>query len=218
MDGAERKDAALELPDPAQPGGNNQSEKKNKRSRPGLKELEGELQREKYKKRYRRVLRSTVFTLVTVAAVAILVATLWMPVLQIYGSSMAPNLTDGDIVITRKAWNLEPGDIVAFYYNNRILVKRYIARAGEWVDIDDDGNVYLNNLLLHEPYVYERSKGDCNIELPYQVPENRIFVMGDHRNVSIDSRNTSVGCVTEDQIVGKLLFCVWPLNHFGLVK
>ena len=146
--------------------------------RPPLKELEGELQRERHKIRYRRVLRSTVFTLVTVAAVAILVATLWMPVLQIYGASMTPTLTDGDIVISRKVKNLKQGDIVAFYYNNRILVKRYIANAGDWVDIDEEGNVYVNGELLDEPYVFEKALGECTIELPYQVPENRIFVLG----------------------------------------
>lgn len=218
MRGDKKRDAAAELSESAQSGGNDRAGKGKKLRRPALGDLEEELKREKYKKRYRRVLRSTVFTLMTVAAVAILVATLWMPVLQIYGSSMAPNLVDGDIVITRKAWNLEPGDVVAFYYNNRILVKRYIASAGEWVDLDEEGNVYLNNLLLPEPYVFEKARGECDIELPYQVPENRIFVMGDHRSVSIDSRSQSVGCVTEDQIVGKLLICVWPLNHFGFVK
>lgn len=186
--------------------------------RPELKELEGELQRERYKTRYRRVLRSTVFTLVVVAAAAILVATLWMPVLQIYGASMTPTLTDGDIVISRKVRNLKQGDIVAFYYNNRILVKRYIANAGDWVDIDEDGNVYVNGELLNEPYVYEKALGECNIELPYQVPENRIFVLGDHRSVSIDSRSTSVGCVAEDQIVGELVFCVWPFKNLGIIK
>ena len=186
--------------------------------RPELKDLESELQRERYKIRYRRVLRSTVFTLVTVAAIAILVATLWMPVLQIYGASMTPTLTDGDIVISRKVRNLKQGDIVAFYYNNRILVKRYIASAGDWVDIDEDGNVYVNGELLNEPYVYEKALGECNIELPYQVPENRIFVLGDHRSVSIDSRSSSVGCVAEDQIVGELVFCVWPFNNMGIIK
>ena len=188
----------------------NKEVKKKAIQRPPLKDLEGELQRERYKTRYRRVLRSTVFTLITVAAVAILVATLWMPVLQIYGASMTPTLTDGDIVISRKVRNLKQGDIVAFYYNNRILVKR--------VDIDDDGNVYVNNELLDEPYVYEKALGECNIELPYQVPENRIFVLGDHRSVSIDSRSTSVGCVAEDQIVGELVFCVWPFSNLGLIK
>jgi signal peptidase I len=172
----------------------------------------------KYPFRYRRVLRSTVFTLVVVAAAAILVATLWMPVLQIYGASMTPTLTDGDIVISRKVRNLKQGDIVAFYYNNRILVKRYIANAGDWVDIDEDGNVYVNGELLNEPYVYEKALGECNIELPYQVPENRIFVLGDHRSVSIDSRSTAVGCVAEDQIVGELVFCVWPFSNLGLIK
>jgi signal peptidase I len=193
------------------------AKKKSAVTRPPLKELEGELKRERYKTRYRRVLRSTVFTLITVAAVAILVATLWMPVLQIYGASMTPTLTDGDIVISRKVRNLKQGDIVAFYYNNRILVKRYIASAGDWVDIDEDGNVYVNNELLDEPYVYEKAMGECNIELPYQVPENRIFVLGDHRSVSIDSRSTSVGCVAEDQIVGELVFCVWPFKNLGIV-
>ena len=192
----------------------NKEVKKKAIQRPPLKDLEGELQRERYKTRYRRVLRSTVFTLITVAAVAILV----MPVLQIYGASMTPTLTDGDIVISRKVRNLKQGDIVAFYYNNRILVKRYIASSGDWVDIDDDGNVYVNNELLDEPYVYEKALGECNIELPYQVPENRIFVLGDHRSVSIDSRSTSVGCVAEDQIVGELVFCVWPFSNLGLIK
>lgn len=186
--------------------------------KPELRELEGELQRERYKTRYRRVLRSTVFTLITVAAVAILVATLWMPVLQIYGASMTPTLTDGDIVISRKVKNLKQGDIVAFYYNNRILVKRYIASAGDWVDIDEEGNVYVNGVQLNEPYVYEKALGECNIELPYQVPENRIFVLGDHRSVSIDSRSTSVGCVAEDQIVGELVFCVWPFSNLGMIR
>lgn len=202
----------------AKKSGKKQKEASRPVRRPELKELEGELQRERYKTRYRRVLRSTVFTLVVVAAAAILVATLWMPVLQIYGASMTPTLTDGDIVISRKVRNLKQGDIVAFYYNNRILVKRYIANAGDWVDIDEDGNVYVNGELLNEPYVYEKALGECNIELPYQVPENRIFVLGDHRSVSIDSRSTSVGCVAEDQIVGELVFCVWPFNNLGLIK
>lgn len=186
--------------------------------RPALSDLESELKRERYRTRYMSVVRSTVFTLITVAAVAILIATLWMPVLQIYGTSMAPTLTDGDIVVSRKTTNLKQGDVVAFYYNNRILVKRFIAGPGDWVDIDEEGNVYVNGELLNEPYISEKSKGETNIELPYQVPESRIFVMGDHRSVSIDSRNSSVGCVADEQIVGELIFKVWPLQGFGLVK
>ncbi|MBR6501582.1 MAG: signal peptidase I [Firmicutes bacterium] len=181
---------------------------------PTSQQLEEELKRVKYQRRYRRVLSSTVYTLITVAAVAVLVATLLMPVLQIYGSSMAPTLEDGDIVLSLKTSDLQHGDVVAFYYNNKILVKRVIAVSGEWVDIKTNGDVYVNNKRLDEPYLEEKSLGDCNIQLPYQVPESRIFVVGDHRSVSIDSRNTAVGCVAEEQIVGKLVFRVWPLSGF----
>ena len=185
---------------------------------PTSQQLEDELKRVKYQNRYRKVLSSTVYTLITVAAVAVLVATLLMPVLQIYGSSMSPTLEDGDIVLSLKTSDLEPGDVVAFYYNNKILVKRVIARSGEWVDISPQGDIYINNKLLDEPYLGEKSLGDCNIQLPYQVPESRIFVVGDHRSVSIDSRNTAVGCVAEEQIVGKLVFRVWPLSCFEKIS
>ncbi len=190
---------------------------------PTPQQLEEELQRVKYRKRYRRVLRSTVYTLVTVAAVAVLVATLLMPVLQIYGGSMTPSLTDGDIVLTLKTTQFETGDVVAFYYNNKILVKRVIARAGEWVSITPEGDVYVGKTvggmaLLEEPYLAEKAFGDCDIEFPYQVPESRVFVMGDHRSVSVDSRNTAVGCVAEEQLVSKLVFRVWPLELFGEIK
>ena len=182
---------------------------------PTVEELKEELARLDYKKRFRSVLRSTIFTLVVVAAIAVLVATLWMPVLRIYGTSMAPTLPDGTIVVSvKKRSNFEPGEIVAFYYNNNILVKRVIAQAGDWVDIDEDGNIYVNNVLLDEPYIDEKAFGDTNIELPYQVPEGRIFVVGDNRAVSIDSRNKAVGCVASEQIVGKLALKIWPLENF----
>ena len=190
---------------------------------PTSQQLEAELQRVKYRKRYRSVLRSTVYTLITVAAVAVLVATLLLPVLQIYGSSMTPTLTDGDIVLTVKTTEFKTGDVVAFYYNNKILVKRVIAQSGEWVDITPEGDVYVGKtsgqmVLLDEPYLLEKALGDCNIELPYQVPESRVFVMGDHRSISVDSRNTAVGCVAEEQLVGKLVFRVWPLDLFGEIN
>lgn len=185
---------------------------------PTSQQLEEELKRIKYRKRYGNVLRSTVYTLITVAAIAVLVATLLMPVLQIYGSSMTPTLADGNIVLTVKTSDFEPGDVVAFYYNNKILVKRVIAEAGDWVDITPEGDVFVNDIALDEPYLEEKSMGDCNIELPYQVPESRIFVMGDHRSVSVDSRNTAVGCVAEEQVVGKLVFRVWPLDVFGKIN
>ena len=186
--------------------------KKKNMSLPTSQQLENELKRIQYRRRYRRVLNSTIYTLITVAAVAVLVATLLMPVLQIYGGSMSPTLADGDIVVSLKTSESRHGDVVAFYYNNKILVKRVIAVSGEWVDITPEGDVYVNSTLLNEPYLDKKSLGDCNIELPYQVPESRIFVMGDHRDVSIDSRNTAVGCVAEEQIVGKLVLRIWPLD------
>ena len=177
-----------------------------------------ELNRLRYKKRYKTVLKSTVYTLITVAAVAVLVATLWMPVLQIYGSSMTPTLENGDIVFSVKNTNLRQGDIIAFYYNNKILVKRIIAGPGEWVDITDDGTVFVDGEEISEPYLAEKAYGDTNIELPYQVPDERLFVMGDHRSTSIDSRNTAVGCIAEEQIVGKIIFRIWPVDRITAIS
>lgn len=181
-------------------------------------ELTKELQRVKYRRRFAVAVRSTIFTLVTVAAVAVLVAVLLLPVLQIYGSSMSPTLTDGNIVVSVKGSEMNTGDVVAFYYNNKILIKRVIATAGDWVNIDADGTVYVNNVRIDEPYVTEPAFGECDIALPYQVPESRIFVMGDHRSVSVDSRTTAVGCVAEEQIVGRIVYRVWPLSDLGRVK
>lgn len=193
--------------------------KKNKApEKPSTQQLEDELKRIKYKKRYRSVLRSTIYALITVAAVAILVATLWLPVLQIYGSSMTPTLQDGEIIFSVKTSDFKLGEIIAFYYNNKILIKRVICGPGDWIDIDEDGTVYVNEVKLDEPYVKEKAFGDCNIELPFQVPEGKFFVMGDLRDTSIDSRNTAVGCVSEEQIVGKIIFRVWPLERIGSVN
>lgn len=185
---------------------------------PPLEDLEAELKRIKYNKRYGSVLRSTVYALIIVAAIAILISVLVFPVLRIHGSSMTPNLYDGNIVVCLKNSNYEVGDSIAFYYNNKILVKRVIARSGEWVDIDENGYVYVNGEKIEEPYVQDHALGECDIELPYQVPEGRVFVMGDHRSVSVDSRSTSVGCVSDEQIVGRLLFRVWPFKSIGLIK
>ncbi len=183
-----------------------------------VEQLKEELHRVKYRNRYKRVLRSTVSTLVVVAAIAVLVATIWMPVLQIYGASMTPTLEEGDIVVSVKGTDFQTGELVCFYVGNKLLVKRYIAGPGQWVDIDEEGNVYVDDKLLAEPYIAEKALGDCNIKLPYQVPDNRIFCLGDHRATSVDSRNTAVGCVSEEQIVGKIIFRVWPLDNFGILQ
>ncbi len=185
---------------------------------PGADRLRKELDRVQYNRRYRSVIRSTVYALLTVAAVAVLVATLLLPVLRIYGSSMTPSLSEGDVVVSVKGMNFSRGDVVSFYYNNKILVKRVIAFQGEWVNIDDQGNVYVGGTLLDEPYLTEKALGECDIQLPYQVPDGRIFVLGDHRSTSVDSRSTTVGCVFEEQIVGKIVYRVWPFSSFGPVK
>lgn len=184
---------------------------------PSSTEVEQELKREQYKRRYRKTLKSTIFALVTAAAAAILVATLWLPVLQIYGSSMTPTLQEGQIVVSVKVNEMKPGDIVAFYYGNKVLIKRYIAGPGTWVDIEEDGTILLNGEILEEPYLTEKSFGICDLELPYQVPEGTYFLVGDHRETSVDSRHSSVGCVSGDQIVGKIVYCVWPMEAFGTI-
>ncbi len=194
------------------------SGRRNTHDIPDVEQLRAELSREQYKQRYRSVLRSTIYTLVVVAAVAVLISVLFLPVLQIYGTSMTPTLSEGDIVVSVKGADFESGDLIAFYLGNKILVKRCIAGPGQWVDIDEEGNVYIDGKLLEEPYLEEKALGDCNIELPYQVPDNRYFCLGDHRATSVDSRDTTVGCVSEEQIVGKIVFRVWPLSGLGTLE
>lgn len=185
---------------------------------PTTEQLETELKYEKGKKEHSRFIRNTIFALITVAAVTVLISTLFLQVLQIYGSSMTPTLYEGNIVVSVKGSGFERGDIISFYYNNKILVKRAIAFEGDFVDFDKDGNLYVNNKKLDEPYVSDKSLGECDIELPYQVPSGKIFVLGDHRATSVDSRSTVMGCVSEEQIVGKIWLRVWPLDLFGGVR
>ena len=182
---------------------------------PSLQQVREERERLRYQRRYHRTLRSTVCVLIVAAALAVLIATIWTPVLQIYGSSMTPTLEEGDIVVCVRGTSFRPGDLVAFYLGNKILVKRCIAGPGQWVDLTQDGTVFVDGVQLEEPYLTEKDFGGCNIDLPYQVPESRYFCMGDHRATSADSRHTEVGCVAEEQIVGKIIWRVWPLAGFG---
>ena len=185
---------------------------------PTTDQIRTELERVRYRRSFANTLRSTIFILIVVSASAVLIAVLLLPVLRIYGHSMNDTLDEGDVVVSLKGSSFKTGDIIAFYYNNKLLVKRVIGQPGDWVDIDEAGNVYVNQVMLEEPYLDSKAFGETNIELPYQVPESRIFVLGDNRDVSIDSRNTSVGCVAEEQIAGKIVFRVWPLDKMGFLK
>lgn len=184
---------------------------------PSSEALEQELKREQYKTKYRKTLKSTIFALITASAAAVLVATLWLPVLQIYGASMTPTLREGEIVVSVKMKEMKPGDVVAFYYGNKVLIKRYIAGPGSWVDIREDGTVLVDQMVLEEPYLQEKALGICDLEFPYQVPEGTYFLMGDQRATSVDSRHSTVGCITAEEIVGKIVYRVWPLEALGPV-
>ena len=176
---------------------------------PSVEQLEGQLRQERHKVRFQYALRTTIYTLLAAVAAAILAAALWAPVLHIHGSSMEPALKEGQLVVSVRSKNLHQGDVVAFNYNNKILVSRVIAGPGEWV--------FVNGEALDEPYLKEKSLGQCDIDLPYQVPDSQYFVMSDHRAASADSRSTAVGCVSTDAIVGRLLLRVWPLNTIQVI-
>lgn len=184
---------------------------------PTVEQIEAELKRENSKKEYNRVLRSTVFVLLLVTAAAVIVAVLMFPVLEIKGGTMGKTLAAGDFVVTTKAAEYQPGDVVAFYYNNTLLVKRIIAVGGDEVEMEEDGTVLVNGRRLQEPYVTEKALGDCDVTFPLRVPRDEFFVLGDNRTASVDSRNAALGAVTQDLIVGKLFFRVWPLTAIGKI-
>ena len=185
---------------------------------PSTEEIKEAYEKVSYRDRLLKSVVSTTNILIVVAAMTVLIAVMFLPVLRIYGQSMNSTLVSGELVVSIKGATFKTGDIVAFYYNNNILVKRVIANSGDWVDIDLDGNVYVNQQKIDEPYIKEKAYGEPTIDFPYQVPEERVFVLGDNRAVSIDSRHSSIGCVTSEQIVGKIVFRVWPLNRIGPVK
>ena len=184
---------------------------------PSSAEVEQELKRGQYNRRYRKTLQSTVYAMISAIAAAVLLATLWLSVMQIFGSSMNPTLEDGQIVVSVTASELKTGDIVAFYYGNKVLIKRCIAGPGTWVDIKEDGTILLNGEILEEPYLTEKAQGICDLELPYRVPEGTYFLVGDNRSTSVDSRHSAVGCISKEEIIGKIVYCVWPMEKFGFV-
>lgn len=190
---------------------------KNSKVTPTVGQLKAERRRETEKKRERSMLVIRLCILTTVCAIAILISNFFMPVLRIDGLSMEPTIREKDVVVAINSSSVKQGDIIAFYYNNKILIKRAIAFSGDLVDIDENGNVSVNGEELAEPYVGRKALGECNIDMPYTVPENRIFVMGDHRLTSIDSRNTVIGCVSDEQIVGRILFRLWPIERLGKI-
>ena len=192
-------------------------ESKKKMDLPTAEQLEQELKRLKYRHSFAFTLRSTVASLIVVAAIAVMISTMIMPVLRVTGTSMTPTLQNDQVIICNKLAECQKGDVVAFYYNNKVLIKRVTGVAGDVIDISGDGVVSVNGEPLDEPYVSELALGECDIELPYQVPDNRIFVMGDHRSVSIDSRSTSVGCVAIENVIGKVLLRVYPIDSFGKI-
>ena len=184
---------------------------------PSTEEVKAERERLAYRSRYTRVLRSTIYALVVVAAVAVLLATLFLPVLQVSGDSMNPTLQDKDVIVLVKSGSLKTGDLCGFYGQNKLLLKRVIGLPGDIISLDENGVVTVNGTVLDEPYVDELALGECDIKFPYQVPENRYFVLGDHRATSIDSRSSVIGCVEKNQIVGKVFIRVWPLSSFSLI-
>lgn len=184
---------------------------------PTAEQLDSEVKQVRYHKDFMKVLKNTVSSLIVVAAIAVLVAMLLLPVLRVTGSSMSPTLKNDELVICSKRSNFKSGDMVAFYYNNKILLKRVIGIEGDIIDIKEDGTVYVNGTELDESYVNEKAFGICDIKLPYQVPDNRIFVMGDNRSVSVDSRSTTVGCIADEYVIGRVIFRLWPFKNIGTV-
>ena len=187
-------------------------------SLPTKKQVETERKRYRRQKAYNKALSGTVYVLTIVAAVAVLIATLVLPVLQIEGTSMSPTLANGDIVLLTKTTSFDRGELCGFSWNNKLLIKRVIGLPGDWIEIDTDGTVYLNGEQLDEPYAEQLAVGECDLEFPFQVPQEQYFVLGDMRESSIDSRNTLIGCVEKDQIVGKVFFRIWPFKTIRFFK
>lgn len=185
---------------------------------PSLEQVKKERDKIHYRGEYLKALRHIVGVLLVVAAIAVLIATMFFPILRVSGVSMEPTLENGQLVILEKTGKFETGDLIGFYYQNKILLKRVIGSAGDYIDMDASGNVYVNDIQIDEPYLKDKALGECDITFPYQVPDGKIFVMGDHRSKSIDSRSKLVGCVSDEQVVGRVVFRIWPLSDIGILK
>ena len=182
---------------------------------PTAQQLKTELRRVRHRAEYGKMLRNTLYILIAVAAAAVLVATLCLPVLCVTGTSMEPTLENGQFILAVKNTGFQRGDIIAFYYNNKVLLKRVIGLSGDQIAILEDGSVAVNNKAIDEPYLSDKSRGECDITFPYQVPDGKVFVLGDHRATSVDSRSSALGCVSDEFIVGKVIFRIWPLGKLG---
>ena len=185
---------------------------------PTTKELEEELYRIKYNQRYKKLFRSTIYALIIILAISVVIATLIFPVLQIYENSMSPTLEKGDIVLSVKTKDIKGGDVIAFYYNNHILVKRVIAVSSDWVEFDIEGNVYVNGRYINETYLKNKDVGKYDISFPYQVPENTYFVLNDERSESLDSRSQIIGTIKQEDVVGKIIIRLRPMNKIGTLN
>lgn len=188
-----------------------------KYEKPSTEQLRKALDREKRKDEYKKTFAKTIGILIAVAAFSVLIASFFIKVHKISGDSMSPTLETGQIVVAVETEKFEPGELVAFYYNNKVLIKRVIGSPGDWINIDADGNVTVNGVALDEPYLTEKSLEPTDIEFPYQVPENRYFVLGDNRSVSIDSRKNEVGCISKEQLIGHVFFRIYPFSEFGII-
>lgn len=185
---------------------------------PTAEQVEKVISKEKYTRKYKKVLKSTMSSLIVVAAIAVLIATLALPVLQIQGSSMEPTLNDEEIVVLFKTSHLKRGQLCCFSYQNKLLIKRVIGIPGDSITIDREGYVYVNGVQLDEPYILDRALGECDITFPVNVKDNHYFILGDHRSTSIDSRSSVVGLVSGEQIVGKIFYRIWPFESMGAIE
>ena len=184
---------------------------------PELNEIESEMSQVRSKGRFRQSLKGTFGALVVVVAIAVIIAFILLPVLKITnGHNMEPGFQTGDIILLQKTSKAEKGDVCAFYFNNKLLLRRVIAGEGDKVEIDEQGYVKVNGEFLEEDgYISEHALGQCDIDFPFHVPAGQYFVMGDNRDFAFDSRATNFGCVSQEEIYGKPMARIYPFDRFA---